>query len=65
MPDWDDEYVEPYLATGHIGPLDPNRSGKKRRKVNIGFQVPGNEFPPKPKPKPKPRKPAAAKRRKR
>lgn len=54
MPHHDDEYQIPYLSIGHAygaSPVHGAAPRPKKRKVNIGFQHPGNEFPPKPKKK--------------
>lgn len=55
MPSWDDEYLVPYLSVGSVSPAGPlhgpGQTRPKKKKVNTGFQVPGNEFPPKPKKK--------------
>lgn len=62
MPDWDDEYFLPYLSTGHVGQLDREAKGPPK-KVNTGFQIPGNEYP-KPEPaKKKPRKTTSSARK--
>lgn len=58
MPSWDDEYLVPYLGVGSVSPAGPLHGGaaaraRVKKKVNTGFQVPGNEYPSKPKRKPR------------